>query len=50
MSIEPNVIIEGVRSPSSLSSAVAPESIKESPTSRLMVEEPTNEMVGCEFS
>ena len=47
VSTEPEVVIEEVRSPSTLSVAVAPGSVKVSPTVRLMVEEPVNVITGA---
>ena len=42
----PEDVIEEVKSPSILSEAVAPGSVKVSPTSKLIVEEPTREITG----
>ena len=46
----PEVVIEEVRSPSTSSVAVAPESVKVSPTVKLMVEEPVNVITGAVVS
>ena len=46
VSTVPEDVIEEVKSPSTLSEAVAPGSVKVSPTSKLIVEEPTSEITG----
>ena len=50
VSTEPEVVIEEVRSPSTLSVAVAPGSVKVSPTVRLIVEEPVKVITGAVVS
>ena len=47
---EPEVVIDDVISPSTLSVAVAPGSVKVSPTVKLMVEEPVNDIIGAVVS
>ena len=46
VSTVPEVVIDEVRSPSTSSVAVAPGSVKVSPTVRLMVEEPVSVITG----
>ena len=46
MSTIPLAVIESVTSPSTSSLAVTPGSVKVSPTVRLIVEEPNNEITG----
>ena len=46
MSTVPEDVIVEVKSPSILSEAVAPGSVNVSPTSKLIVEEPTSDITG----
>ena len=50
VSTEPEVVIDEVRSPSTPSVAVAPGSVKVSPTVKLIVEEPVNVITGTVVS
>ena len=50
VSTEPEVLIEVEISPSTSSAAEAPASVYESPSSRLIVEEPTRVIVGARVS